>query len=242
MKIIKKRNYEEVSEEAANIILSTLSQDKQVNVSLTGGSSPKRTYEIIADKVNENPAYLEKTNFFNFDEIVVGGKEDQNYVKKAMDELIYSKIDVDQSRLHAIDEENYQIYDEMIEELGGLDVMLLGLGNDGHFCGNMPYSTPLASKTFRFNVSQEYPWYQTFVDILGENVPEYAYSMGPLSIQKVERIVLMISGKNKAEATKRFFESEVTNEFPASVLKLHSNFTVILDEEAAQLVDPSLLK
>lgn len=242
MKIIKKRNYEEVSEETANIILSTMSQDKQVNVSLTGGSSPKRTYEIIADKVNENSAYLANTNFFNFDEVVLGGKEDRNYVQKVMGELIYDKIKVDPAKLYAINDENYQQYDKIIEELGGLDVMLLGLGNDGHFCGNMPYTTPLASETYRFKISKEYPWYQTFIDIFGEDMPEDVYSMGPLSIQKVKRIVLMISGKNKAEATKQFFESEVTNEFPASVLKLHSNFTVILDEEAAQLVDPSLLK
>lgn len=233
MKIIKTKSYEDMSQLCLNIIVSSMLQDKQVNLSLTGGETPKHLYELLTKECNKTPGLLTKVNFFGFDECFVDNK---GITLEALNNQIYDKIKVKKENIFSITEENYLIYDNLIDKQGGIDLMVIGLGSDGHFCGNMPRSTYFDRETHRVRIKKEYPWYQTIESFFKEMMPDYIYTMGPASIMKVKHLVLIVNGEHKQEAIKRLIEGEISTDFPASVLRMHPNLTIIIDEDASKLI------
>lgn len=239
MEIIVEKSYNEMSERAFGLIISEILKDKKVNLSLTSGNSPKKTYELLIDYLKNNKKLLSKVDFFNFDNIFLKG-ESIGDGTKAMNETLYLPAGIDLQKVHSITPDNYLTFDQKISNLGGLDLMLIGLGEDGHFCANMPYATNFLSETYEIPIEKKYSWYQTVLDYIDEaHIPKIMYSMGPRSLMKVKHLVMIVNGKSKAKAVHQFIESEITNSFPSSILKLHPNFTVILDEEAASEITDS---
>lgn len=231
MRIIETKDYEAMSELCVSIIVSTLLVDRAVNLSLTSGNTPHRTYEKLIDICSRNKQLVKQATFFNFDECFVGK---QALTKDTMYQSLYQPLAVDTDKIYSITEANYLEYDTMIETLGGLDLMVIGLGGDGHFCGNMPMSTDFNKGCHRILVEDKYPWYSYLSTYFSGTLPKYIYTMGTKSIMKVKHLVLIVNGKQKAAALKQLLEGNISNEFPASILKLHPNLTIIVDEEASK--------
>ncbi|EAK8886699.1 glucosamine-6-phosphate deaminase, partial [Listeria monocytogenes] len=107
------------------------------------------------------------------------------------------------------------------------------LGADGHFCGNMPTTTHFKNETYQVTVTGSEPWF----------VPEMMQpgmtfvTMGPASIMKVKHLVLIVNGEQKAQMVKQVLQGPVTETYPASILQLHPNLTVLLDEAAASQLE-----
>lgn len=236
MKITTVKTYEAMSELAAATILSKMTADRRVNCALTAGSTPKKAYELVINRMKNSDC----SNFhiYTFDGAPFEGSEHTTtYIE--MKKMFYDPANIKEENIHEMTMENFASFDQQIEDAGGLDLMVIGLGSDGHFCGNMPKTTDFDSLSYEAEIKPEYPWYDVFVDMYngyGQVVPKSFVTMGPLSVLKAKEVLLIVNGTNKAEALAKMLKGPLTEDFPASVLRLHSNITVIADEDAAKLI------
>lgn len=233
MKLIIEKDEKAMSESCMQIVLGEMMQDKRVNISLTSGRSPRMMYEMMIPYVKDQEKFKD-IQYYIFDE---GPRTGQKYgpIWDEMHELFYTPANIPDERVHCLCADNWQSYDEEIRNAGGLDLMVIGLGWDGHFCSNSPRSTSLDSYTYKFDreeIRRLNPEYKKRPDI------PYVYTMGPKSLMRVRRLVMIVNGKEKAEILKKVLDSPISNELPATVLKLHPNFTIICDAEAASLLNP----
>lgn len=158
-----------------------------------------------------------------------------------MDTNLFNHVNIDKNRTYVPDglepdaAKACADYDAVIENCGGIDLQLLGLGNNGHIGFNEPadafakgtYCVDLTPSTIEANAR--------FFSSMDE-VPKQAYTMGIQSIMKAKKILVIVSGKAKAGIVKEAFTGSVTPKVPASVLQLHPDVTVIADKEAASLL------
>lgn len=231
MEIIIEKTFEAMSETAKNILLGHMSQDRRVNLSITAGNTPVHVYKKMVEIVKDSSNYA-NVHYYNFDEIPVAGQKEGITITD-LRKLYLTPANIDEANIHPLTVENYAEQDKRLAMDGGLDAMLIGLGGDGHFCGNMPTTTSFENLTYKIKVTGEEPW---FVPDMMEKGLEFV-TMGPVSIMRVKHLILIVNGEKKAEMVKQVLQGPVTEAFPASVLQLHPNFTVILDEAAASKLE-----
>src|SRR5690554_2427762 len=133
-----------------------------------------------------------------------------------------------------------QAYSEAIKALGGLNLQLLGIGTNGHIGFNEPH-TSFTSRTHVVELSE-----QTRIDngrffADQREVPTHAVTLGLQDILEAEEILLVVTGRHKANIVAELFHSAVDEALPASVLKQHANTTIVLDREAAALLPQQAL-
>lgn len=232
MKLIVEETDREMSESALHILLGAMMQDKRVNISLTSGESPKTLYQLMAPLVKDKPQY-EDVHYYLFDEAPRPG-ETYGPNWDQMHELFFDAAGIPDERIHDTVTDNWETYDWEIREAGGLDVMVIGLGWDGHFCSNCPRCTPMDSYTYamdRATKNAANPTYPARPEL------PITYSMGPKSLMRVKHLVMIVNGKHKAEILKKMLDEPISDELPSTVLKLHPNFTVICDKDAASALN-----
>lgn len=228
MKLIIEETEKEMSESAMHILLGAMMQDKRVNISLTAGESPKTLYKMMAPVIKDKEQF-KNVQYYLFDEAPY---KDKPYGPNwdEMHELFFNDANIPDERIHTTTMENWEKYDWQIRQAGELDVMLIGLGWDGHFCSNCPRCTPMDSYTYimdRATKNKANPTYPPKPDL------PFTLSMGPKSLMRVKHLVMIVNGKHKAEILKKMIESPISDELPSTILKLHPNFTVICDKDAA---------
>jgi 6-phosphogluconolactonase/glucosamine-6-phosphate isomerase/deaminase len=230
MKIIVEDTCEGLSEKAAGVMLAAMLQDKRVNIAITAGNSPVLTYQRVIKAIQANPAGFVNVHYYNFDEIPIKGQA-KGVTMRELDRLFFVPAGIPASRIHPLTVENYTRYHDEIDQAGELDFMLIGLGRDGHFCGNMPGATRFEELIYKIHIKKE--WHENILALGLSEVPDCAVTMGAASVMKVRRLVMIVNGAGKAQTVKRLMESPVDTAFPSSILKLHPNFTLILDKDAA---------
>ena len=131
--------------------------------------------------------------------------------------------------------DNAAQHDRQLEEAGGLDLMVLGLGADGHFCGNLPNTTRFHDQTVEVPIHGEMIALIANSEMGGDisAVPDSYVTMGPRSVMAAKNLLLIVSGAAKAHALKQVGEGPVSVQVPASVLKLHPSLVIIADKAAA---------
>ena len=238
MKLIIEENVHKMSESAMFILLGAMMQDKRVNISLTAGVSPKMMYQMMIPHV-KNQKKFEDIQYYLFDENPYNnGKIGPNW--QDMQDLFFKEANIPDKRIHIMNNENYEQFDTMIRNAGDIDVMVIGLGKDGHFCGNCPRCTPFDSYTYSIPFSQKQAVNPTYAD---RPFQPATLTMGAKSLMRVKHLVMIVNGEKKAEILKRFIEEPINQDVPATILKMHPNFTVICDQEAAKLLgDTSKLR
>lgn len=236
MKVILTKDYEELSNVVLHQVLGhMLNSQHRVNMAITAGNSPKRLYQLLVDEVKEKN-YYDNVHYYNFDEIPYKKKQQEGVTISELRQAYLDPAGIPNERIHALDAVNYAEQDKRIQQDGGLDVVLLGIGADGHFCGNLPGTTHFKDYTSKVICDQNMK--EILAPIVGgmDEVPDYYVTMGPSSIMNVKHLILMINGASKAEITKKWFDSNIDESLPASILKTHPNLTVVIDSEAAQLL------
>lgn len=236
MKKIVCKDYADLSKTAAAFIAQQLERKPDSILGLATGSTPVGTYkELIALGLD-----FSKVTTFNLDEYYPIARSNPQSYYAFMEENLFKHININRANINIPNGESSDAaaecasYDERLIAAGGTDLQILGIGNNGHIAFvepdvALPLSTnivSLAEDTIAANAR--------FFDNPDE-VPRQALSMGLGGIFNSRHIILLISGKGKAEiAAKLFNESErtVTCNIPASLLKLHPNVTVIIDEDA----------
>lgn len=235
MKIIIEKNYDQMSRVTANILLGKMYQNKRVNLSITAGSTPVKMYEYLINDVKDK-TYLDNVHYYNFDEVPFKKKKGSGITMSNLNKLFFDPAKIDPTNIHVLDEKNYTNQDKRINQDGGLDLMLLGIGSDGHYCGNLPGATSFGDLTTRVEADSVPGMKEVLLNEVGGDeaeCPDFYVTMGPKSVMRSKEILLFATGKAKAEIIKKAFFGPITNDVPASLLQLHPNLTIVLDQEAA---------
>lgn len=238
MKIIKVKNYEAMSKKAAIIMASQIDMKSNCVLGLATGDTPLGMYNELIDMHKEGLIDFKDVITFNLDEYYGIPKYNNQSYKQYMDKNFFNHININPENTHIPNgttdniEEECRIYDDLIEEMGNIDIQVLGIGRNGHIGFNEPdikfesctHLVELDEGTMKAN--------SRFFDKI-EDVPKKAISMGIKNIMHAKKIILMATGKEKADAIKKTVEGSISPEVPASVLQLHPNTYLILDEGAA---------
>lgn len=235
MKIIKTSTEKQMSEVAMEIMLGLMYEDRKVNLSITAGSSPQKTYELLSPIVKER-GHFENVHYYNFDEIPYKLSQKDGITLSDLRRMYYTPAEIAEENIHSLNCENYLEQDAIIKEAGGLDLMLLGIGADGHYCGNLPGTTKFDDKTTKVYMDDELKKRvgRHFED--KSETPNFYVTMGPASVMQTKKLVMIATGSQKAEIIKRIVDGPVDNSIPASLLPVHPNFTLIVDSEAGKLL------
>jgi 6-phosphogluconolactonase/glucosamine-6-phosphate isomerase/deaminase len=233
MKLIKVRDNQELSQLTGNLLIGLmLNSQTRYNLSITAGRTPKNTYDYMIPIVKNNSTF-DNVHYYNFDEVP---STDPNFIgitMRDLKELYFDPAGVDPERIHHLNPSNYKEQDARILADGGLDAVLMGIGEDGHFCGNLPGTTKFEDLTVKVPVTDRYKESMASHYDDPALTPDFWITMGPRSIMNAKKLIMIADGKAKAEAIWNLVEGPVSEEFPSSILKLHPDLTVIVDEQAA---------
>ena len=241
MEIIITETYEEMSREAADVIAAALVENPSCVLGLATGSTPIGLYAQLVKDCQDGVISFKDVKTFNLDEYRgLDPKHHQSY-RHFMQENLFDHVDIKPENTHVPNgfnpnaEEACAEYEEAIDEAGGLDLQLLGLGHNGHIGFNEPADHfPLTTNCVRLTESTIQANSRLFDSI--EEVPREAYTMGIGTIMKAKKILVVANGSGKAEIVKKAFFGPIVPEVPASVLQLHPDVTVIVDELAGELL------
>lgn len=237
MKIIKVKNYDEVSKEAALYMLEKISKAPNMVLGLATGGTPVGMYANLIKDHQENHTSYKDITTFNLDEYLgLDGSHESSY-RYFMNSQLFNHIDIDKSKTYvpsgnaANSEDECEQYEQLIKEHGGIDLQLLGIGGNGHIGFNEP-GTSFQSKTHIIELTEKTRTDNArYFDKL-EDVPTHAITMGIATIMEAKEILLLASGEAKREAMSRLINGEVSEDFPASLLNNHPHVTIIADEAA----------
>jgi len=222
------QDYATLSRHAAKIIADELRRKPDLVLGLAAGNTPLGTYQELVRMHREEDLDFSRTTVFNLDEY---GGLDRTSAQSFHDFLhlnFVNLIHIPKSNVHFLSYPSLSVdsyceqFERKIREAGGIDLQILGIGQSGHIAFNEPGSS-IASRT---RVVTLEPGNDT-------RSPNTAITMGVATILESRRILLLASGRQKAEVIANALEGPVTEEIPASFLQEHRDVVVIADEASA---------
>lgn len=235
MNFIKVDNYEKLSEMAAEIIANVVKSKKNPVLGLATGSSPLGTYARLVEKYEKGELDFSACTSVNLDEYVgLDGENDQSY-RYFMNKNLFSKINIDITKTFVPNGcasdlcSEGEAYDKMIEDLGGIDIQLLGIGLDGHIGFNEPEDF-FTKETHPVSLDESTIEANSRFFASRDEVPKQAITMGMYSIMQARKVLLIANGKAKKDIIEKAFFGKITPWVPASILQLHNDVTVIYSE------------
>lgn len=241
LKLIVAKDYAELSRRAAAQIALRVCARPNCVLGLATGSSPLGVYERLVEDYRQGELDFSRVRAVNLDEYEgLSAQHPQSYAY-FMREHLFKHINIDLSNTFIPNgvaenpEEECRCYDALIESLGGVDIQLLGIGHNGHIGFNEPDSAFVVG-THRVALTQETIDANARFFAPDEEQPSSALTMGIGTIMSAKSILLIASGEAKAQIVKEAFFSPVTPQVPASVLQLHPDVTLIVDEAAGKLL------
>lgn len=238
MNIIIVNDYKEMSKKAAIIIANEIINKPNSVLGLATGRTPLGTYEELVELYKMGTVDFSNVATFNLDEYYGVSKENEYSYHYYMMHNLFKHIGINLERTYipnGMAEDiiaECQSYDAKIEEMGGIDLQLLGIGINGHIGFNEP-NIEFEAKTHLVELDQETISANARYFNSKEEVPKKAISMGIKNIMQSKKILLLAAGEDKADAIEKTVKGNITPEVPSSILQLHSNATLIIDKQAA---------
>lgn len=241
MKVIVCKDYDEMSRKAAQIFIKQIQEKHDSVLGLATGSSPIGMYKELIKANKEGTIDFKDVITFNLDEYVGLKKDHPASYYYFMNENLFNHINIDKKNTHIPHAENHELdkaakeYEEMLSHYE-IDLQVLGVGKNGHIGFNEP-GDDLSAVTYVQELSESTRVANSrfFDDI--DDVPKFAITMGVGSIFKAKKIVLIASGSQKSFAIDYLLNSKkISSKVPVSLLNLHQDVTVIIDEKLASLV------
>lgn len=237
MRLLKCENYTELSLKAAQIVAGQITLNPQSVLGLATGSTPVGMYNELVKMYNEKRVDFSDIRTFNLDEYYPISADNPQSYHYFMEENLFSKINIKKENTHILDGKcsdtfaECDNFEKLIAQNGGIDLQILGIGQNGHIGFNEPaenlnlltHLTTLTESTVRAN--------SRFFDDISD-VPTKALTMGIGTILKARKIIILANGDGKKEAVKALLTDSITTDVPASMLKVHSDVTLICDKEA----------
>lgn len=237
MRIYCKEDYKEMSRKAASIIAAQIILKPESVLGLATGSTPIGTYENLVAWYENGDLDFSNISSVNLDEYKgLSGDNDQSY-RYFMNQHLFSKVNIDVNRtfvpngLEPDSDKACAEYNEIIRQSGGIDLQLLGLGHNGHIGFNEPcdefekvtHCVDLKESTIEANKR----FFESEAD-----VPRQAYTMGIQNIMSAKKVLVVVSGEDKADIVAKAFAGPVTPQVPASILQMHEDVTLVGDKAA----------
>lgn len=241
MKVVVTKDYTEMCKQASRIFAAQITLKPDSVLGLATGSTPVGMYKELIQMYNENRIDFSRVKTVNLDEYAgLSGDNDQSY-RYFMNHNLFDHININKENTNVPNgtasdlEAECAHYEQVVESMGGVDIQLLGIGNNGHIafnepCGEFPEKThvvDLTQNTIEANAR--------FFNSMDE-VPKKALTMGIGTIMKAKKIILLANGTKKAQTIHDMVYGPITPNVPASVLRLHPDVTVFVDEEAGALL------
>ena len=232
MRMIKAKDYADLSRKAANILAAQVNLKPNCVLGLATGSTPIGTYKCLVEDYNNGNLDFSEVKSANLDEYCgLDESNDQSY-RYFMNDNLFNHVNIDKANTNVPNgkaedlEAECARYDALIEELGGVDIQLLGIGHNGHIGFNEPcdefvkgtHLVDLGERTIQANA-------RFFASI--DEVPRQAVTMGIKTIMSAKKVLLIANGQDKKEIVEKAFYGPVTPNVPASILQLHPDVTVI---------------
>lgn len=241
MRIIVCENYEEVSKKAAQMILSQITLKPNSVLGLATGSTPVGMYKNLIAMNKDNIIDFSEVRTFNLDEYYNLPKTNNQSYHYFMHENLFNHININPENIDIPNgmaeniEEECERYDNAIKESGGVDIQVLGIGNNAHIGFNEP-TVNFEKGTHLVQLDESTIEANSRFFNTKEEVPRTAITMGIGSIFKSKKIMLIACGEAKAEAIYNTVYGKVVPEVPASILQFHNDVVLILDKDAAKLL------
>ncbi len=242
MRIIKAKDYADMSKKAADIIAAQIIMKPDCVLGLATGSTPEGLYAELVKKYEAGELDFSKVQSVNLDEYKGLPRENDQSYYYFMNHHLFSHVNIDKANTNLPDgtiedsAEACDKYNAILEAFGGADIQLLGIGHNGHIGFNEPADTfellthcvDLQESTIKAN--------QRFFASY-DDVPKQAYTMGIKNIMDAKMVLMVVNGEAKADIIKEAFFGPVTPQVPASILQLHKNFVLVADEAALSKVE-----
>ncbi|MGI6117714.1 MAG: glucosamine-6-phosphate deaminase [Bilifractor sp.] len=238
MRVIVKDTVDDVSKVAANIISAQMILNPKSVLGLPTGNTPIRTYDFLVRNYQSKMIDFSEVNTFNLDEYIGISEEDPNSYHYFMEKHLFSKVNINRENIHIPDgncaDENKacEEYDQMIEKKGGIDLQVLGLGQNGHIGFNEP-DDHFSSGTHIISLTESTIRANSILFDSVNDVPRKAITMGVMNIMRAKQVLLIVTGAAKRNALQQMLHGSICPEVPASVLRFHPNVIVVADKEAA---------
>ena len=241
MKIYRTKDYDEMSKKAAHIIAAQIVLKPDCVLGLATGSTPVGTYKNLVEWYKNGDLDFSTLSSCNLDEYRgLSPENDQSY-RYFMNTNLFDHVNIRKDHTFVPDGQEAdsnkacQMYEQIIQDLGGIDLQLLGLGHNGHIGFNEP--------------AEEFPKITHCVDLTEStiqankrffekesDVPRQAYTMGIGTIMSAKKIRVVVSGEDKAEILNKIINGPITPQVPASILQLHPDVTIVADNAALSKV------
>ena len=240
MIIYRAKDYKDMSRKAANIISAQVIMKPNCTLGLATGSTPLGIYDQLTEWYKKGDLDFSAVHSVTLDEYRGLQKENDQSYYYFMHKKLFDRVNIRPENTNVPNgmepdaEKECRRYEKLIADLGGIDLQLLGLGHNGHIGFNEPgeafeketHCVDLQERTIEAN--------KRFFESADE-VPRQAYTMGIKTIMQAKKILVAVSGEDKAEIVKKAFFGPVTPAVPASILQMHNDVTVVADEAALSL-------
>ena len=240
MIIYRAKDYKDMSRKAANIISAQVIMKPNCTLGLATGSTPLGIYDQLTEWYKKGDLDFSAVHSVNLDEYRGLPKENDQSYYYFMHKNLFDRVNIRSENTNVTNgmepdaEKECRRYEKLIADLGGIDLQLLGLGHNGHIGFNEPgeafeketHCVDLQERTIEAN--------KRFFES-DDEVPRQDYTMGIKTIMQAKKILVAVSGEDKAEIVKKAFFGPVTPAVPASILQMHNDVTVVADEAALSL-------
>lgn len=237
MRIYVTENYQEMSRQAANILSAQIILKPDCVLGLATGSSPIGTYDQLVEWYKKGDLDFSEVKTVNLDEYKGLTKDNDQSYYYFMHHHLFDRVNINLDNTNVPDgtepdsDKECARYEELIRSMGGVDIQLLGIGHNGHIGFNEPDSV-FAKTTHCVDLTESTIEANKRFFASADDVPRQAYTMGIGTIMKAKKILLIVSGEDKAEILAKAFYGPITPEVPASILQLHDDVILVADKAA----------
>lgn len=237
MRIIEAKDYQDVSRKAADIIGAQIILKPDCVLGLATGSTPIGAYKHLTERCTSGELDFSQVSTVNLDEYKGLNKENDQSYYYFMHKHLFDHVNIDEAHTHLPNGmepdsgKECKRYEKLIASMGGIDLQLLGLGHNGHIGFNEPASA-FCRETQCVNLTESTIEANKRFFASANDVPKQAYTMGIKTIMQARKILVAVSGEDKAEITAKALLGDVTPEVPASILQMHPDVIVVADQAA----------
>ena len=237
MRVIVCKDYNEMSVEAAKLVASQMILKPNCILGLATGSTPIGLYDRLAEMNKAGEIDFSDVTSFNLDEYYPISPDNNQSYRYFMNEHLFNRVNIDISRTHVPNgmaedpDSECKNYEKMIDNAGGVDLQILGIGQNGHIGFNEP-DEKLYTDTHLTGLTESTIEANSRFFASKDEVPTKALTMGMSSILKAKKIILLASGKSKAAVVSELLKGMISTSVPATLLNLHPDVVLICDREA----------
>jgi len=240
MQFISFKNYEQLSAYTADHIVNAIKSKPDLVLCMASGSTPSLTCDLLVEKLKDEHADYSKFTFIGLDEWVGLPPANSGSCHYFFKTKVFEPLQLRPSQYHLFDATSNDLkkecerMDQFIDEKGGIDIMIVGIGMNGHIGFNEPgTSFSLLSHVADLDETTKSVGQKYFN---GPVELDKGITIGFSHLMNTKKVFLLANGRHKAEVVKKAIEGPVTEDFPASIMQKHKNGFVVTDEEAASLL------